>query len=401
MKENRKLNFLVFVLLALLLLMEVMKPKPIDWSTTFSKEDKIPYGNFILFDLLDQIFPQQNIETAYQPIYNQLQDSTLSEQKRNYLLINWSFDIDELDQNTLLQFVADGNNVFLASNSLPESFADTLHLAVEQIFHYDFLAEEGDADTLAFNFVHQDLKAAKAYYLKKYIADNYFELVDTFNATILGVNGEEQANFIQMPFGRGNFYIHINPILFTNYAMTHGNNAEYVEKALSHLPNLPTFWDEYYNVGRREVKTPLRYFLANEALRWALYISLIGLLLFIIFEAKRKQRVIPIIPPVTNSSVEFTKTVGMLYYQHGDHKNLAEKKITYFFDFLRKHYFIRNIDYNPSFYEMLANKSGTDIGLVKVLFQKIINIRTKADILQDDLLELNNAMDDFYDKKTR
>ncbi|MEZ4885015.1 MAG: DUF4350 domain-containing protein [Chitinophagales bacterium] len=396
MKENRKLNFLVFSLLLLLILMEVMRPKPIDWSTTFSKEDKIPYGNFILFDLLDKILPQQIIETTYQPIYNQLQDTTLLASKHNYLFINWNFGLEELDQEKLLEFVAKGNHVFLATQNFPQKLTDTLNLEIDNTGYYGFLEDKNAPDTMAFNFVHPDLKVDSAYYLKRYIADDYFERFDTLNTIVLGVNGEDEANFIRTTFGEGSFFLHTNPIVFSNYNMTHANNAEYVEKALSHLPLLPTYWDEYYNVGRKELQTPLRYLLNNEALKWALYISLVGLLFFIVFEAKRKQRIIPIIPPVSNTTLDFTKTVGLLYYQHGDHKNLADKKITYFFDYLRNHYFIRNIEYDLEFYQKVASKSGVDLVLVKLLFQKIIDIRTKADVLQEDLLELNKAMDNFY-----
>lgn len=396
MKENRKLNFLVFSLMALLILLEVLKPKPIDWSLTFSKDDKIPYGNFLLYDLLDQIFPSKTIETAYQPIYNQLQDTTLLSEKRNYIFINQSFNLEELDEETLLNFVAEGSNVFLATRYLSEKLTDTLNLEINNLGAYAIFENNEIPDTIAFNFVHPDLKTDSPYYLKKYIADSFFESFDTLNTLILGINGIEKPNFIQTTFGKGTFYIHSNPILFTNYNMTHTNNAEYVSKALSHLPILPTYWDEYYNVGRRGMKTPLRYLLSNDALRWALYVSLMGLFLFVLFDAKRKQRIIPVIPPVTNMSVEFTKTVGLLYYQHGDHRNLAEKKITYFLDHLRSHYFIRNIEYLPSFYQTVANKTGASLETIKLLFQKIIDIRTKADVSQEDLLELNRAMDGFY-----
>lgn len=398
MKENRKLNFLVLILILTLILLEVLRPKPIDWNTTFSKEDKIPYGNFILYDLLPTIFPEQGIETSYQPIYNQLQDSTLNSEKQNYLFINWNFDLDELDEEALLEFVMEGNNVFIATHFLSEQLADTLNLKVNRLGSFDFFGDEKSPDTIAFNFVHPDLKSDSAYFLKKYIADDYFEEFDTLHTTILGVNGHDEANFIRTTFGEGSFYLHSNPIAFTNYNMVNNNNAEYVEKALSYLPVLPTYWDEYYNVGRQELQTPLRYLLSNDALRWALYISLIGLLLFILFEAKRKQRIIPVIQPVSNTSLEFTKTVGLLYYEHGDHKNLAEKKITYFLDFLRTRYFIRSIEYDTAFYEKIASKSGVDLLTVKLLFQKIITIRTKSDVLQEDLLEINQAMDNFYEQ---
>jgi hypothetical protein len=53
--------------------------------------------------------------------------------------------------------------------------------------------------------------------------------------------------------------------------------------------------------------TPLRFFLTNDFLRWALRLSVFGLILYILFEMKRRQRVIPVITPLRNSTVRFCK----------------------------------------------------------------------------------------------
>ena len=52
-----------------------------------------------------------------------------------------------------------------------------------------------------------------------------------------------------------------------------------------------------------------------------------GLILFIIFRGKRVQRIIPVISKLDNATVAFTRTIGELYYQHGDFTNIIEKKI--------------------------------------------------------------------------
>ncbi|MGB1243565.1 MAG: DUF4350 domain-containing protein, partial [Chitinophagales bacterium] len=252
MKENRKLNFLVFSLMVLLICLEIFKPQPIDWSSTFSKDDKIPYGNFLLYDLLDQIFPSKTIEPIYQPIYNQLKDNNLIANKSNYIFINQRFNLEELDEETLLKFVSAGNHVFLTSLYFPKKLNDTLHLETNSLnLHGLYEGGEEVSDSIGFNFLHSNLKTDSSYYSKLYMANSFFERFDTLNTTILGVNEFNKANFIQINFGEGTFYIHANPTLFTNYNMTHRNNAEYVQKALSHLPLLPTYWDEYYNVGRQ------------------------------------------------------------------------------------------------------------------------------------------------------
>ena len=54
-------------------------------------------------------------------------------------------------------------------------------------------------------------------------------------------------------------------------------------------------------------------------------VCLCYVLLFIIFHAKRKQRIVPVIEPLQNSSAEFVKTIGNLYLQEGNFKDMANK----------------------------------------------------------------------------
>ena len=67
---------------------------------------------------------------------------------------------------------------------------------------------------------------------------------------------------------------------------------------------------------------------------------MVSLLIFILFNAKRKQRVVKVIKPLENSTIAFTKTIGNLYYETKDHNNLIDKKITYFLEFIRRKYYL-------------------------------------------------------------
>jgi hypothetical protein len=148
-----------------------------------------------------------------------------------------------------------------------------------------------------------------------------------------------------------------------------------------------------------EVATPLRFILTNEPLRWAYYISIITLLLFMLFEAKRKQRIIPIIKPLTNTTLEFIATIGNLYYQRGDHKNIAEKKIQFFFDQVRAHYLMNVQQRDEGFVAVLAKKSGTPEKTVRDLISIINHVLTKEKITAGELTDLNRSIEKFQLKK--
>ncbi|HVV56366.1 MAG TPA: hypothetical protein VHC47_13620, partial [Mucilaginibacter sp.] len=44
-------------LLILYVVAEYNKPSPLNWSPTLSSTDKIPFGTYILYHEIDQIFP--------------------------------------------------------------------------------------------------------------------------------------------------------------------------------------------------------------------------------------------------------------------------------------------------------------------------------------------------------
>jgi hypothetical protein len=45
-----------------------------------------------------------------------------------------------------------------------------------------------------------------------------------------------------------------------------------------------------------------------------------------VFEAKRRQRIIPIIDVPQNTSVIFVKTIGQLYFNKKEHLTIAQRK---------------------------------------------------------------------------
>jgi hypothetical protein len=49
-----------------------------------------------------------------------------------------------------------------------------------------------------------------------------------------------------------------------------------------------------------------------------------------IFTAKRRQQVIPVVRPPANEMLRFTQLIGNLYYQRKDYKDMLQKKYLYF-----------------------------------------------------------------------
>jgi len=386
MRKNLKYILPLAAGLAGLILVEWFRPAPLDWSASFSGNDKIPFGSYVLFQMLPEIFPGEMIAVATLPIYNTLGDEAGG--GRNYLFVNETFAGDELDAKKLLDFAAAGNSVFIAANWFRGRLADTLKLKTD--LHVVF------NDSISINFVNPALLNAADYIYKKQFVSHFFTGFDSSRTVVLGVDNKGKINFIKTTFGAGEFFLNTAPLAFTNYNMLYRNNAEYVYKALSYLPVQATIWDEYYKAGRRKMQTPLRYVMSQEPLRWAYYVALAGVLLFIFFAGRRRQRLIPVIAPKANTTLVFVETVGRLYFQHGDHKNIAEKKIAHFLDHVRSHYYLKTSPLDQELGEKLAKKSGIEIDAINGLFKKIESVHAKTQIEETELIALNGAIERFY-----
>ncbi len=298
------------------------------------------------------------------------------------------YKIDDESTKELFYFVSHGNNAFLSVEDLPEMFTDSLKIETRSNFEL--------SNNLNCWLANQSLGKQK-YNLNQGAGSFYFSKIDTLQTTVLGYQGTDKkkyVNFIKVPFRQGNFFIHLQPVAFTNYHLLKDNHAEYSEKVLAYVPKGDIYWMIKDQNGLIESDSPYRYILSQPALKWAWYLFLIGIVVFMIFNAKRKQRIIPIIKPLSNTTVDFTKTIGNLYYQEGDHQNLIDKKIIYFLERMRNDYLIETSVLDENFIKKLHGKTGKEIKDIEHLVY-LINYQRKSyhQSIESDLIEINNAIE--------
>jgi hypothetical protein len=186
------------------------------------------------------------------------------------------------------------------------------------------------------------------------------------SVTVLSMLNDHTYNYVRISYGKGYLYVFTTPILLTNYFVKEKEGLSHAEEILSVLSNGKLFWDEVPPINRQESesdrpRTPyLKYVLAVESLRWAWYLLLVTVLLYILFESKRKQRIIPVIEPVTNTSIEYVQTTGRLYAQIGNHRKLIQLNMRLFISTIQQKYGVKiNMD-NPASVQWLATKSGIE-----------------------------------------
>lgn len=372
----------------ILTIIKIVEPEEVDWTKSFAKKDKIPYGGYIIYDIVPDLFPDYEVVLKELPIYNVLKDKYYY--ATNYVFINTYFYPDRLDTEYLLDYVAKGNNVFIATFGIYGPLSDSLRIKTFD----EFFSE----DSVNINFSLAELKSKNGYSYFRGNFENYFSEFDTTLVQILGKNQNNNVNFIRIRYGNGNFFLNTVPLAFTNYHLLNSDNNEYVYKALSHLPLQKTFWDDYYKDGNKYTASALQYILSQRSLKWAYYIILVSVVLFIFFYGRRRQRIIPVIPPLTNTTVEFVETVGNLYYQQKDFKNIAEKKISYFLDHIRNKYFIKTSSFDHETIQKIADKTSLSTGKIKSILREIEEINHSQKITEEDLVNINYQIEKFYER---
>lgn len=399
LNKERTYYYLLGFLILIFVVFQIFKPKPLDWTESFSADSKIPYGAYLLHEYLPSLFPEQDITQNRAPIFDYA--DTLNPQK-NWIFINNSFGLDEFETDILLSQIQQGAHVFIAARTFQDTFKDTLNIGTT--FNNPLLGGGSilDDDTARVHFTNPALKTQAGYPYYQSTTQTYFSSIDSSEtAAILGTNDEGETNFLRIKIREGNLYLHSNPTLFTNYFVRDESGAEYATKVLSYLPDQPLIWDEYYKDVNRQGGSVVRYVVSEENLRRAWVLSIIGLLLFMIFRAKRKQRAIPEITPPRNSSIEFAKTIGDLYMEKGDHKLMADKKIRFFFDYVRTNLGLDTDEETNQLTKDISNRSGIEHSEIEALFD-IIEITTdKQDISAKELKLLTDRIDRFYNQSQR
>ncbi len=385
MKKNKTYIIVFAIGLIIFVAAEYLKPKELDWTMTFAKDDQIPFGTKIMHEILNQQLGDNNLKDNNISIYEFF--STNNPKNTNFIFINYKFELEDTELSKLIEYVKNGNNVFVASAIFSANVQDSLNF--KTFFKYY------GTDTLILRFLNPEF-AKDRYIYPKAFEQNYFTNFDSTKSTILAMDSQDYVNFIKIKIGDGYFFISTNPLAFTNYNLLVDKNYEFAFRTTSYLNKSITYWDEYFKIKDKTADSPLKIILKNPPLKAAYYLTLLGIFIYILFIGKRKQRIIPIIKPPVNMSLEFAELIARLYLHNKNHKDIVMKRYKYLLEFLRTKYNIihnENIDY---YVNTIVQKTGAEHKLIKDMFNIIAYIEKQNNISEELFFKINNIFDDFY-----
>lgn len=399
MQKSSKILLLLFGLSVLGIgIFEVSRPRPLNWRPDFTRTSRDPFGCYVLYQELPGLFPEAGVTPISTDLYTWLRTRDTT-RKASLVVINEQADMDPTLAYALLDFTQKGNSVLISSHTFGQTLEDSLGLTVASEYGFGSEAVEVRLEGRAWDSLNPTLDKG---YLR-----TYFTAVDTARAIALGVVrfeaadfatgnpvAQERLNFVRLPVGAGQLLLHTTPYAFGNYHLL-GPGGPYAAGVFSYLDNAPLFWDNSMKSGRVVVQSPLRFILAQDALRWAYYLALTGGLLFLLVRSRRQQRIIPLMPPPENTSVAFARTIGDLYFQHGDATDLIRKRIRFFREALRSKYFLKWDDQDGGLSRRIALKSGVAESAAENLLKTIRQLERKTTHTESDLLRLHRLLEPF------
>lgn len=452
MKSSRNFLFAMLVLFVLFCLLQVNLPKKFVWSPTFSHVDKQPLGCFVFDSVLTQSLP--NGYHVTKKTFFQL-DQEHAKEKISVLMVVDQQNLKQLDVKYLCNIARRGGKVMVVASSsfddgrnadtvVVDELERTFKVKIEDGLYFSLRgilsglkAHDNDMyDTIYWNN-RETMYAAQSYRMfynmvggtlfvdsvpkvkrlaytlsaagydykldSLYVGDftrfdtivdekERIERIDTFAI-------KKIPTAVSVPYGKGEVIFVSSPLLFTNYGMLEGNTSVYIFRLMSYLADLPVYRTEAYvktDAMLVAEQSPFREFIKRPPLRWALYLALLGVVLFMIFTARRRQRVIPIISKPANRSLEFIQLIGTLYYQRKDHVDLVRKKFKLFAEELRKTAGVDISDVNTDDreYLLLAEKTGMNSDRLKKVIRQIrLVLHSEGNISVEEMRSLIDAMD--------
>ena len=136
-------------------------------------------------------------------------------------------------------------------------------------------------------------------------------------------------------------------------------------------------------------QSPFYVFLQHPPLRWAVYLTIMGVVLFCIFTARRRQRPIPVIEQPKNGNLEFVRLIGTLYWQEGNHQGLLQKKLAYTAEEIRRQtgLDIMDAEAEQETIEQLARLTGMEADNLRYVLHNVKRAVDPANVITEPELK--------------
>ncbi len=219
----------------------------------------------------------------------------------------------------------------------------------------------------------------------------------------------------EVPYGEGHVLLYSAPIMLTDAYIADSIGRPHITQVLSYLP--ADTRAIYFDVARRASaesvaydnepphedwdpsplprESILREVLKRPALATAWYLMLGAVLAFVLFGAKRRQRVVPVVTARRNTTLAYLGSVTRLYLTRPDNRLMARKQLAMFEAFCVRKFGLRPVR-NPDDRRRLAELQGVDDDKVEALLRYQTTVDRQQGVSNDAFLRLVHTLNSLY-----
>lgn len=399
MKLSRGFLVVILILFVLMVLIEVKIPKRFSWDDySFSHNDSNPFGSMLVDSLLES-----SMNGAYEVKNGNLIDAYYDSAHIDCAVLLVDYDIYDYDEDEfamLLEILRRGQTVILVNDYCPDSLGYLLDVGIDSgLDSYSpmDLLSESDSATIIWE---KDLIHDKTRYR--------FRIFSPYNAAIISDFDSETSKWTPLirqkqvlgtdivvaasrNYHKGKLIMMTWEQVFTNYNLLENGGAELLLRLISQVGDKRVVrydfksTEEYVEESEKS-ESPLRVFLDNKSLRWAVYLTLLTIIISMIFTARRKQRVIPVIEPPSNQTLTMVKHIGLMHYRHHDNASLVRDCYSLFSQEIMRKLLVDvndEVDLTDNM-SLLTTLSGVDSKQLIEVLSRLKEISTDYEIILTD-----------------
>lgn len=392
------------------LLIFYMYKAPYNWDISLYNTDENPYGTKFLYETIKQSRDSADFVLISDSVSGAL---NAADSGSVYMFVGRDFYTDSADQKALLDFFHRGNELFISVQT-PYARGASFYDAMEIFGHFDDLCIDSFVDTGTYvSFVGDTLIPPFWFYFVRDLEFNdniwyYFDSCEEQNGFqnegryIQSTLNGRFCNMVSYHQGKGAIYFFTNPLMLSNHYLAEPEGLDFANLVLNNFKGKKIYWDEASKYSKAQLPPVfqgsfLKYIFSQPGLKWAWYLLVSGVLLFIIFRSKRMQQIIPVMPENKNNAANFVKSVATLYRSSGNHSKIAGEMMGQFLAFIKINYGIKiKMHHTDAFLDDLEQATGVKREVFKNIFKLNIQLEVSTESENHRLKELNHQLEFFY-----
>ena len=397
MRSSNRLSWVLAIVGILFVIVFLMLQKrQFKWETNYSTYSDEPFG----CQLFDSIM-SSSCTQGYEVVDTRLDSILLSPKWKRHLVMEIC-DLAELNltPKLVLDFVRDGGVFLLASEYWNAEFVWSLNASFKRDDSNIHIGQPVEGEFQQVVFKQSATYPEHTYTLSSSLCDYYLTPSDPADTVLFTKDIIKAKKYnlkwsdhvflktSQKPvvstasYGKGQIILCSMPMLFTNYGIMESDNFGLIMRIVSLAGKKKIVrTDETHRFELPNIENPIQegetpimdHILNNQALQTAFYLTLAGLLIFFIFNSRRRQRIIPVIKAKTNGQLNFVKQIGSLYYRNGSSDSIIRKKYAMLMAEIKKKVRTESDDPLHSHTDLMriAAHTGLTLDEVRQVFQRM------------------------------